>query len=87
MRIKGTGNIIVVEGTVDSPDNKRFWGQHGPRAVSLARKALAANPSLRSESKAMAIELDSFVSHLADCSQHSGLIVHSVAGMPHLVHA
>jgi len=61
MRIKGTGNIILVEGTVDSPDNKRFWGAHGARALRLARLALSDDRSLQNDARAKSVEIDAFL--------------------------
>ena len=61
MRIKGDGNIILVEGTSDTPANKRFWGDHAAHSLALARAALSTIPSLRSQAKPRAIELDAFV--------------------------
>ena len=33
MRIKGHGNILLLDGTLDTPENKRFWGEHGATAL------------------------------------------------------
>merc|ERR1719181_1074782 len=39
MRIETNGNIMVLEGTVDTPTAKKFWAKHGPRSLSLIRAA------------------------------------------------
>ena len=39
MRIETNGNIMVLEGTVDTPAAKKFWAKHGPRSLSLVRAA------------------------------------------------
>jgi hypothetical protein len=39
MRIETNGNIMVLEGTVDTPAAKKFWAAHGPRSLSLIRAA------------------------------------------------
>ena len=39
MRIETNGNIMVLEGTVDTPTAKKFWAKHGPRSLSLVRAA------------------------------------------------
>lgn len=39
MRIETNGNIMVLEGTVDTPAAKKFWAAHGPRSLSLVRAA------------------------------------------------
>ena len=61
MRIKGTGNILILEGTLDTPANKKFWGAHGPRALALIKSARAAHAPLRSDAAATAIEMDAFM--------------------------
>jgi len=30
MRIRGSGNILLLDGTLDTPANKKFWGEHLP---------------------------------------------------------
>ena len=61
MRIKTTGNILLLEGTLDTPPNKKFWAQHGPRALGLVRAAKAAHAPYKSDASAAAIEMDSFM--------------------------
>lgn len=61
MRIQTSGNILVIEGTSDSPANKRFWDAHGGRALGLVREAMALQPSLQSAPLAMAVEVDAFM--------------------------
>ena len=61
LRMRGNGNILLLEGTSDTPENKRFWGQYGPRALTLVRTALSLDSSLKSDARARLIELDSFM--------------------------
>ena len=61
MRIQGTGNIILLEGVLDTPSNKKFWGTHGPRALRLIRAAREAHPTLRHDAAAAAMEMDAFM--------------------------
>ena len=61
MRIKGAGNIMVLEGTIDTPERKKFWGAHGPRAYALVRAARAENAALRNDAAAAACEMDAFM--------------------------
>ena len=61
MRIETNGNIMVLEGTVDTPDKKKFWGEHGPRALALVKAARAAHAPLRSDAAAAACEMDAFM--------------------------
>jgi len=76
MRIRGNGNILLVEGTMDTPDNKRFWGQHGPRSLALVRAAMAAQPALQLDPRTKAIELDAFMYGAAS----KGIIRQAVTG-------
>jgi len=57
MRIKTNGNILVLEGTQDTPTNKKFWAEHGPRALALVR---AAKIRLNSE-RVASVEMDAFL--------------------------
>ena len=76
MRTHGKGNILLVEGTLDTADNKKFWGQHGPRALSLARAALAEDPDLISYDLARVIELDAFMYKTAS----TGIVRNALTG-------
>jgi len=76
MRIYGGGNILLVEGTSDTPANKRFWGEHGHRALGLVRAALSSDPSLRSDARTRSIELDSFMYN----SAANGILKQAVTG-------
>lgn len=75
-RIRGNGNILLVEGTLDTPDNKKFWGQHGPKALVLIRAAFAADASLQADPRAKLIELDAFMFGAAS----KGIIRQAVTG-------
>jgi len=61
MRIQGTGNIILLQGTLDTPANKKFWGVHGPRALALIKEARAAHAPFQSDASAAAMEMDAFM--------------------------
>ena len=61
MRIRGTGNILMLEGTLDTPANKKFWGTHGPRALSLIKAARAEHAQYRADAAAAAAEMDAFM--------------------------
>ena len=76
MRIKGTGNILLLEGTLDTPDNKKFWGAHGPRALTLVRAARAAHAPYRSDASSAAAEMDAFMYS----SSSKGILRQAVTG-------
>ena len=42
MRIKTHSNTLHITRMLDTPENKKVWRKHGPRAVELASKAKAA---------------------------------------------
>ncbi len=44
MRAKTAGNLALVNGTSDTPANKRLWGQHGKRAHDLCSAVQKARP-------------------------------------------
>lgn len=44
MRIKTHSNTLLIEGLLDTPQNKRIWRQYGPKALALARKCRAKSP-------------------------------------------
>ncbi|KAL1525553.1 hypothetical protein AB1Y20_020408 [Prymnesium parvum] len=44
MRRHTNGNLMVVEGTQDTPAFKQYWATHGPRALSNVRAAKAHLP-------------------------------------------
>ncbi len=76
MRIRGNGNILMLEGTLDTPSNKKFWGAHGPRALELVRAARAAHPPLRADPHATAVEMDAFMY----ASSSKGILRQAVTG-------
>ena len=45
MRIRTDSNTLHITRMLDTPDNKRVWALHGPRALSLAKRAKEARPS------------------------------------------
>ena len=57
LRIQTNGNILVLEGTQDSASNKRFWQEHGPRALGLVRASKLRLSSWR----VAAAEMDAFL--------------------------
>lgn len=67
MRIRGHGNILVLDdtsgaiATLDTPENKKFWGKHGPRALSLVRAAREARAPLRAGALAAVTEMEAFM--------------------------
>lgn len=61
MRIQTHGNILLLEGTLDTPENKRFWALHGPRAIALVKAARGAHAPLRSDAASTAMEMDAFM--------------------------
>jgi len=60
MRIETNGNIMVLEGTVDTPAAKKFWAAHGPRSLSLIRAA-KKDAALAADAWFAATEMDSFM--------------------------
>jgi len=58
LRIQTNGNIMVLEGTQDSPAFKQFWAKHGPRALANVR---AAKPKLPDSFDLAAAEMDAFL--------------------------
>ena len=60
MRIETKGNIMVLEGTIDTPAAKKFWAAHGPRAHSLA-KAASKDPVLKKGAWMANTEMDAFM--------------------------
>jgi len=61
MRVQGHGNILLLDGTLDTPSNKRFWGEHGGTALRLIREARAADRALARDAAAAVIEMDDFI--------------------------
>ena len=76
MRTRGNGNILLVEGTSDTPENKKFWATHGPRALALVRAAISSDPSLAADARARVIELDAFMYNSAS----KGILRQAVTG-------
>jgi len=44
MRIKTHANALVIEGTLDTPGNKKVWKALGDEALPLARDAYKSKP-------------------------------------------
>ena len=77
MRIHGTGNILLLEGTLDTPANKKFWGMHGGRALSLIKAARASHAPYASDAAATAMEMDAFMYS----SSSKGIIKQALTGV------
>ncbi|KAL3925025.1 MAG: hypothetical protein SGPRY_003753, partial [Prymnesium sp.] len=58
MRIKTNGNLLVLEGTQESPAFKQYWASHGPRALAHVRAAKTALPDSFAVASA---EMDAFL--------------------------
>ena len=71
--IETNGNILVLEGTQDSPAFKQFWGTHGPRALANVR---AAKPHLPPSSDLAGAEMDAFLSS----NSAKGIVRQAVTG-------
>lgn len=65
MRIETNGNIMVLEGTVDTPAAKKFWAAHGPRSLSLIRAAKKEDAALATDVRAAP---DATVARARDCA-------------------
>lgn len=76
MRIHGTGNILLLDGTLDTPANKKFWGTHGPRALGLIKAARASHAPYASDAAATAMEMDAFMYS----SSSKGIIKQALTG-------
>ena len=76
MRIHGTGNILLLDGTLDTPANKKFWGTHGPRALALIKAARASHAPYASDAAATAMEMDAFMYS----SSSKGIIKQALTG-------
>mmetsp|Transcript_19448 Transcript_19448/g.60049 ORF Transcript_19448/g.60049 Transcript_19448/m.60049 type:complete len:193 (-) Transcript_19448:364-942(-) len=44
MRVETKGNTLTIGGCLDTPQHKRIWATHGPRALRHATKALQERP-------------------------------------------
>jgi hypothetical protein len=44
MRIKTTGNLVLLDGTSDNSRNKKTWAKYGPEADKLAKEVMDARP-------------------------------------------
>ena len=73
MRIKTNANALVIEGTLDSPSNKKIWGTLGREALPLAKSAYKALPN---DVRALAVYADSY---LFECSS-KGMIKQALSG-------
>jgi predicted Zn-dependent protease len=58
MRIKTNANALVIEGTLDTPGNKRVWKTLGEEALPLARAAYKGKPG---DVRALAVYADAFM--------------------------
>lgn len=76
MRVRGHGNILLLDSTLDTPSNKRFWGEHGTVALRLIREARAADHALARDAAAAVIEMDAFMYS----SSSKGILRQAVTG-------
>eukprot|EP00962_Isochrysis_galbana_P018024 scaffold5185_cov110-Isochrysis_galbana.AAC.10 len=58
MRIKTNANCLVLDGTLDTPANKRLWKALGNEALPMATAAYKALPG---NTRALAVYADSFM--------------------------
>lgn len=75
MRIETHGNIMVLEGTLDTPAAKKFWAAHGQRALNLVRSA-KKDSALASEAFLANVEMDAFMY----ASSAKGIIQQALTG-------
>jgi len=73
IRIKTNANSLVIEGTLDSPANKKVWRTLGEEALPLAKEVYMARPN---SVRALAAYADSF---MFSCSA-KGIIKQAVSG-------
>jgi len=73
MRIKTNANCLVLEGTQDTPANKKLWRALGNEALPLATAAYKAMPG---DVRALAVYADSF---MYSCSA-KGIVKQAVSG-------
>jgi hypothetical protein len=73
MRIKTHANALVIEGTLDTPANKRVWKILGDEALPLARDVYKARPG---DVRALAIYADAF---MFSCSA-KGIVKQALSG-------
>ena len=73
MRIKTHANALVIEGTLDTPGNKRVWKALGDEALPLARDAYKAKPG---DVRALAVYADAF---MFSCSA-KGIVKQALSG-------
>lgn len=74
MRIRTNGNILILEGTQDTAEFKKYWGMHGPRAYALVKAARAAGA--QKDAASTAIEMDAFMYS----SSSKGILRQAVTG-------
>ncbi len=58
MRIKTNANALVIDGTLDTPSNKKVWKSVGDEALPLAKSAYSNLPG---EVRALAVYADAFM--------------------------
>ena len=73
MRIKTNANALMIDGSLDTPANKRVWKSLGDEALPLARKAYDARPG---DVKALAVYADAF---MFSCSA-KGIVKQALSG-------
>ena len=73
MRIKTNANALVIDGSLDTPANKRIWKALGDEALPLAKKAYEGRPG---DVKALAVYADSF---MFSCSA-KGIVKQALSG-------
>jgi tetratricopeptide (TPR) repeat protein len=73
MRIKTHANALVIEGTLDTPGNKKVWKALGDEALPLARDVYKSRPG---DVRALAVYADAF---MFSCSA-KGIVKQALSG-------
>lgn len=73
MRIKTNANALIIDGSLDTPKNKKVWKVFGDEALPLAKAAYTAKPG---DVKALAVYADSF---MFSCSA-KGIVKQALSG-------
>ena len=73
MRIKTNANALIIDGSLDTPKNKKVWKVLGDEALPLAKAAYTAKPG---DVKALAVYADSF---MFSCSA-KGIVKQALSG-------
>lgn len=73
MRIKTDANSLIIDGSLDTPANKKVWSSLGQEALPLARVARDARPD---DPKSLAVYADSFM--FFSCSK--GIVKQALGG-------